>query len=153
MWTKIKNRTQICPVQRVHVCQGAHTPAAASSTKGTVSPNLFNFGSNERKRWHFHCKNFIYRVKKHKLNFSTSVWFEWFLSSNFKRENINFSTNNIITTDLNHTKGKCAATFRVLDPHWFNADPDPAFFLIADPDDPVPNPGFWWPKRQKLYKI
>jgi hypothetical protein len=28
---------------------------------------------------------------------------------------------------------------RVSDPHWFNADPDPAFFLIADP-------GFWWPK-------
>ncbi len=23
---------------------------------------------------------------------------------------------------------------RVSDPHWFNADPDPAFFLIADPD-------------------
>ncbi len=28
----------------------------------------------------------------------------------------------------------------VVDPHWFNADPDP-----------VPNPGFWWPK--KLQKI
>jgi hypothetical protein len=31
---------------------------------------------------------------------------------------------------------------RVVNPHWFNADPDtdldPAFFLIADPD-PVPN--------------
>ncbi len=51
---KIKNRTQICPVQGVHICQGAHTPAAASRTKGTVSPKLFNFGSNERKRWHFH---------------------------------------------------------------------------------------------------
>ncbi len=24
--------------------------------------------------------------------------------------------------------------FRVSDPHCFNADPDPAFFLIADPD-------------------
>ncbi len=36
---------------------------------------------------------------------------------------------------------------RVADPYWFNADPDPdpAFFLISDPD-PVPNPGFWWPK-------
>ncbi len=32
---------------------------------------------------------------------------------------------------------------RVVDPHWFNADPDPAVFLIADLDpDPVPNPGF-----------
>ncbi len=30
---------------------------------------------------------------------------------------------------------------RVVDPHWFFADPDPAFFLITDPD-PVPNPGF-----------
>ncbi len=29
----------------------------------------------------------------------------------------------------------------VMDPHSFNADPHPAFFLIADPD-PVPNPGF-----------
>ena len=28
---------------------------------------------------------------------------------------------------------------RVSDPHWFNADPDPEFFLIADPD---PDPGF-----------
>jgi hypothetical protein len=28
-----------------------------------------------------------------------------------------------------------------VDPHSYNADPDPAFFLIADPD-PVPNPGF-----------
>jgi hypothetical protein len=39
---------------------------------------------------------------------------------------------------------------RVSDPHWFNADtdPDPAFFLIADPD-----PGYgsrvWWPKIEK----
>ncbi len=38
-----------------------------------------------------------------------------------------------------------------MDPHWFNADPEPAFFLIADPDpnadpDPVPELGFWWPK-------
>ncbi len=32
-----------------------------------------------------------------------------------------------------------------MDPHCFNADPDPAFFLFADPDtdpDPVSNPGF-----------
>jgi hypothetical protein len=45
------------------------------------------------------------------------------------------------------------ACVRVVDPHWFTADPemdpDPAFFLIADPDsdpnadpDPVPDPGF-----------
>ncbi len=27
---------------------------------------------------------------------------------------------------------------------WFNADPDSALFLIADPD-PGRNPGFWWP--------
>jgi hypothetical protein len=37
----------------------------------------------------------------------------------------------------------------VVEPHWFNADPDtdpdPAFFLIADPD-PVPDSGLWWPK-------
>jgi hypothetical protein len=59
---------------------------------------------------------------------------------------------------------------RVADPHWFNADPDPAFFLIADPDpafflisdpDPVVDLGFWWPKiyeftgekNQKILKI
>jgi hypothetical protein len=30
---------------------------------------------------------------------------------------------------------------RVVDLHRFNADPDPAFFLITDPD-PVPDPGF-----------
>ncbi len=36
---------------------------------------------------------------------------------------------------------------RVSDRHWFTADPDPAFFLIAHPDpdpnpdpDPVPDP-------------
>ncbi len=28
-----------------------------------------------------------------------------------------------------------------MNPHLFNADPDPAFFLTADPDpDPSPNP-------------
>jgi hypothetical protein len=41
-----------------------------------------------------------------------------------------------------------------VDPHRFNTDPDPAFFLIADPGpdtdpDPVPNPGF---DDQKLRK-
>jgi hypothetical protein len=30
--------------------------------------------------------------------------------------------------------------FRVSDPHRFNVDPDPAFFLIADPDS---GSGFW----------
>ncbi len=40
---------------------------------------------------------------------------------------------------------------RDVDPHWFNADPDPAFFLIADPD-PVPNPGFWSPNIEKKNK-
>ncbi len=34
---------------------------------------------------------------------------------------------------------------RVVDPHWFDADP--AFFLTADPvPDLVPNPEFWSPK-------
>jgi len=47
---------------------------------------------------------------------------------------------------------------RVVDPYWFNADPDPAFFLIADPDtdpapDPVPNTGFWWPKIGKNLQL
>ncbi len=38
---------------------------------------------------------------------------------------------------------------RVVDPHWFNADPDPAFSPIADPNpDPVTNPGF---DDQKFY--
>ncbi len=40
-------------------------------------------------------------------------------------------------------------TGRVSDPHWFNADPDtdpdPAFFLIADPD-----PGFDDLKLKKI---
>ncbi len=38
---------------------------------------------------------------------------------------------------------------RVSDPHWFNADPDtdpdPAFFLIADPD-PGSGSRVWWSK-------
>ncbi len=38
---------------------------------------------------------------------------------------------------------------RVVDLHWFNADPDtvpdPAFFITADP-----NTGFWWPKMKKF---
>ncbi len=47
----------------------------------------------------------------------------------------------------------------VVDPNWFNADPDtdsdPAFFLVADPapdpnadpnPDPVLDQEFWWPK-------
>ncbi len=37
---------------------------------------------------------------------------------------------------------------RVVDPHWFNEDPDPAFFLIADP-----NPGFWWSKIEKITAV
>jgi hypothetical protein len=37
-----------------------------------------------------------------------------------------------------------------VDPHWFNGDPDPAFFLIADPD-PVPNPGFDDEKLEQIY--
>ena len=50
---------------------------------------------------------------------------------------------------------------RVSDPHWFNADPDtdpdPAFFLIADPDSgsririPDPDPGFDDLKLKKMY--
>jgi hypothetical protein len=36
---------------------------------------------------------------------------------------------------------------RVSDPHLFNADPDPAFFLIADPD---PDPGFDDLKLKKI---
>ncbi len=35
-----------------------------------------------------------------------------------------------------------------VDPHWFNADADPAFFLIANP---VPDPGFPWPKIEQIY--
>ncbi len=43
---------------------------------------------------------------------------------------------------------------RVVDLHRFY--PDLAFFLITDPDpysdpDPVPNPGFWWPKNVKRF--
>ncbi len=44
-----------------------------------------------------------------------------------------------------------APAARVSDPHWFNADPDtdpdPAFFLIADPD-----PGFDDLKSKKIYR-
>jgi hypothetical protein len=39
---------------------------------------------------------------------------------------------------------------RVVDPHRFNADPDPAFFLISDPD-PVPNPGLYDKNLEKIY--
>ena len=49
---------------------------------------------------------------------------------------------------------------RIVDPHWSNADPDPAFFLIADPDpdtdaepDPEMNPRFWWPKIGKNLQL
>ncbi len=41
--------------------------------------------------------------------------------------------------------GQRIVLFRVVDPLKFNADPDPAFFLISGPDpdpDPVPKPGF-----------
>ncbi len=41
---------------------------------------------------------------------------------------------------------------RVSDPDWFNADPDLAVILIADPD-PVLDPGFWWPKIGKNLKL
>ncbi len=41
---------------------------------------------------------------------------------------------------------------RVADPHWFNAYPDPAFFLFADPD-PFLDPGFWWLKIGKNLKL
>ena len=39
---------------------------------------------------------------------------------------------------------------RVVDSHCINPDPDPAFFLIADPD-PLPNPEFWWLKVAKKF--
>jgi hypothetical protein len=42
----------------------------------------------------------------------------------------------------------CMCQGSVVDPHRFNADPDPSFFLIADPD-PVLNPGFRWPKIEE----
>ncbi len=36
----------------------------------------------------------------------------------------------------------------VSDPHWFNADPDPKLFLIADPD-PGSGSRVWWPKIEE----
>ncbi len=50
----------------------------------------------------------------------------------------------------------CNDERRVVDPHWFNVDPDPAFFLNADVDtdlDPVSNPGVWWPKIEKNLQL
>ena len=48
------------------------------------------------------------------------------------------------------------ALTRVADPNWFNAnpetDPDPAFFLIADPD-PGSGSRVWWPKIEKNLKL
>ncbi len=45
---------------------------------------------------------------------------------------------------------------RVSDPHWFNADPDtdpdPAFFLIADPE-PGSGSRVWWPKNEKNLQL
>jgi hypothetical protein len=43
---------------------------------------------------------------------------------------------------LKHSPPKEHFKCRVAHQLWFNADADPAFFLIADPD-PVQNPGFW----------
>jgi hypothetical protein len=50
--------------------------------------------------------------------------------------------------------GQRIVLFRVVNPHKFNADPDPAFFLIAGPDpdtdtdpDPAPNPGILMTKN------
>ncbi len=41
---------------------------------------------------------------------------------------------------------------QVADLHWFNADPDPAFFLEAHPDpDPDLDPRFGWPKNWKPF--
>ncbi len=45
---------------------------------------------------------------------------------------------------------RCQIFCRVADPHWFNADPDPAFFLIADPDSGSGS-RVWWPKIEKNY--
>ncbi len=51
---------------------------------------------------------------------------------------------------INHSILSDVPTFRVSDPYWFNADPDtdpdPAFFLIADPD-----PDFDDLKLKKIY--
>jgi hypothetical protein len=46
--------------------------------------------------------------------------------------------------------------YRVLDPHSFIADPDPAFYLITAPDsdpDPVPNPFFDDQKKEKKLQM
>jgi len=41
---------------------------------------------------------------------------------------------------------------RVSDPYWFNADPDPPFFLIAYAHpNPVSNPEFYDQKSEKNY--
>ncbi len=58
--------------------------------------------------------------------------------------------------DSSHQKRTSSISNRVSDPHWFNADPDtdpdPAFFLIADPD-----PGYgsrvWWSKIEKNLQL
>ncbi len=59
-----------------------------------------------------------------------------------------------ISRGPSHLRGFCnyiLTESRVADPHWFNADPDtdpdPAFFLIADPD-----PGFDDLKFKKMYR-
>ncbi len=48
---------------------------------------------------------------------------------------------------VRHARQSCRAAcllIRVVDPHWFNADPDPD--PKADPE-----PGLWWPKIEKIY--
>ncbi len=45
-------------------------------------------------------------------------------------------------------------TTRISDPHSFNADPDTAFFLYADPDpDPVPDPEGLMTKIEKILQL
>ncbi len=53
---------------------------------------------------------------------------------------------------MNSSKDLSLTGFRI--PHWFNADPDPACFIIAEPNTvPVPDPGVWWPKIGKNLQL
>ncbi len=53
-----------------------------------------------------------------------------------------------------HRERKVSLEGRVADPQWCNADPDPAFFLIADPNSGsrIRIQG-WWPKIEKNLQL
>ncbi len=86
-------------------------------------------------------------VKFFKISCQNTIWCSYFRHKKSEEPVNENSIGKYCTVHYLPSRLRSALIYR-------NADPDPAFFLVADPDpDPVLDPGFWWPKIGKKFKI